>query len=568
MIEDKSLRVRKLITGRMLPAFITAYALGILIQFFAWRLELRSVVKLLWQGGLIALAIFPLAYWVIKFEPSQLTWKALRSAFFALIPLAVVGALLIPAQRTEPRFYLAAGIFTAASFMVLLGLAGLRISRRVENFGEYFLWIAFGGGVIAATVLLINGTSVRMYADDFIYTLERLNRGYWTGLVWFYLNWSGRIMSNFLVMGLADWRWLPFAQITAIIVTTFITFYYLVKDSLLKKVAAAIFATGWILFAVAAISPDFYKSIYWIVSSTSSLPVMFLIPLYILVVWISENGKKKPNLWLPGSLAALLSLMIATTHEAVVIGWVAAQVFVLIASGVKFKQLKRWQILVLAGAAAGILGFALQVFSPGNLYRGDKQSYTQTVQLLPLLQGTLTYYVSFLKSIPASGWLLLLSLIGVGALIPTGAARSWKWTAAILITAQLISASCFIAGVYIFSGPIPLRTQFIPAAYLAYGMLAAGLFLPRPGSKQVAVSCAVVFAALSVIISIPNLSRLASTMQPMRQFAQDWDERDALGRQDSANLYMIDIPWEDHEAKFISVQEYYRRIDAIPDTTQ
>jgi hypothetical protein len=366
-------------------------------------------------------------------------------------------------------------------------------------------------------------------------------------------------------LGLADWRWLPLAQIVGILAASVLALLVLVKSPNTRKILTAIFVSCWLLFSVVSIIPDFYKSLYWIVASAVSVPYMYLIPLYILVIVRSAScaGEKKV-VWL-GIIAGLLSLMVATTHEAGVVGWVAAQVFVLAASGMRFKQLKRWQILVIIGAAAGILGFALQVFSPGNLNRGDVQNYTRTVRVLPLIQGTLTFYFQYLRSITVPGWLLLFSLIGVGMLVPTAAPRCWKWSAAILVATHLIAASCFIVGVYVLSGSIPLRTQFTPAAYLAYGFFAAGLFLPRPGSKQLTAGYTIVFVLIAAIVGLPNLSRLADTMQPMRQFAQDWDKRDALGRQDAAYIYMIDIPWEEYEAKITSVQEYYRRIDAVPD---
>lgn len=565
MLEKTPANVKSLITTRILPTLLLTYALVVLIKLFAWNLELRSVVKLMGQSGLFAVVLLPLIYRVIKLDLNQATWKIVKSAFLSIIPLALVGAALIPAQTTEARYYMADAIFTTAAFIFLLGLVCLKFSKSVLSICDYILWIPFFLGVIGAIILLIEGTFTRMYADDFIYTLERLNRGYWNGQVWFYTNWSGRLFSNILVLGLADWRWLPLTQIFGILVTSILTLLVLVKDSTAKKVVISIFVSSWILFSVVSIIPDFYKSLFWIVASAASVPYMYLIPLYILVIVKSVNCTEKTKMIWFGILAGLLSLMVATTHEAGVVGWVAAQILILVASGINLRQMKRWQILVCIGIAAGILGFGLQIFSPGNLYRSDKQNYTQTVQIFPLLKGTLTYYLHYLKSIQTTGWLLLLSLIGVGALVPTGVSRGWKRVTVTLIATHLIAASCFIVGVYVFSGPIPLRTHFIPAVYLAYGFFATGLVLPRPASKQLAVAYTIVFVLISAIVSLPNLNRLAATIQPFRQFAHDWDERDVVGRQNSADMYMINIPWEDHEAKFIFAQEYYSRIDAIPD---
>jgi|GEM_PF-1558618 len=557
--------VKSLIASRIIQTFFTTYALVVLIQLLLWNLELRSVVILIGQSGLIAMVLLPLFYNLTQLDPKQISWKMVKSAFLAIIPLAVVGAVLIPAQTTAARFYLANAIFVLAAFVALLGLIGLRFSAYVILVFEYALWIAFLGGIIGAGILLLDGSFARMYADDFIYTLERLNRGYWYGQLWFYTNWSGRLFSNILVLGLADWRWLPFTQIVGILATSILTFVIILKDTIVKKVVIAIFVTGWLLFTVVSIIPDFYKSLYWIVASAASVPYMYLIPLYILVIVISMTSTRKSMLVGLGILAGLLSLMIATTHEAGVVGWVAAQVAVLAVSRFKIRQIKRWQYLVCIGVAAGVLGFGLQLFSPGNLYRGDKQDYAQTVQILPLLKGTLTFYFQYLKSIPITGQMLLLSLIGVGALVPIKLPREWKWVISTLIATQFIAASCFTIGVYVFSGPIPLRTHLIPAVYLAYGFFAAGLFLPRPGSKQLAIAYTVIFLLISAYVSLPNLNRLAGTIQPFRQFAQDWDERDAVGRQNSAKMYLIHIPWEKYEAKFIFAQEYYSRIDAIPD---
>jgi len=112
------------------------------------------------------------------------------------------------------------------------------------------------------------------------------------------------------------------------------------------------------------------------------------------------------------------------------------------------------------------------------------------------------------------------------------------------------------------SMPIPLRTQFIPSLYLVVGAFIVGMLLPRCPLKQVQDSLTVLFLLTLVFGSRLSIQQLMLTMEPVRQYAADWDARDTYIRATGTSPERIAVPWDEYEQNLKEIQRYYRTITA------
>jgi len=557
MLKPPALPQRRLSRARLFFSIVAAVSLALVAVLANWGFELRSMQKLAVQAGILSLALWPLLYGFVfhKLQPDI----ALKPDFliFSALLCILLALLVVPQQISAGRWIIALAITSLSCMGVVTGLFTSQLSEKPYTPLQVLFSLALVGGLIGMGIFLFNSLSVRMYGDDFVYTLEREARGYWGAVTWFYMNWSGRVFSNFLVMGLGDWRWTTLAELLSILAATFFMLRAIVKGSQGLRIPAILALTFWIPFAVFSVIPDVYKSLYWIVSSVAVLPVMACIPIYVLLVVLGVKSNTKR---LPWAVVAtfLLSFMVATTHEAAVLGWLAAQVIVLVYTWFTNRSNRRLLVLLIAGILAATAGLLAEVLSPGNLLRGVAQHYTRTTSLVELLTGSAACYIKYLRSISMPGWLALLTVASLGWWVETGVRRNGKAALAALLITQFLSAACFVPGVYAMSSTIPLRTQLIPGAYLIYGIFLTGLLLPRPANTRLSYALCAALLILVSVAGLQNIRRFTPTIVPMQQYARDWDVRDWQARHSDAEVTRIPIPWEEYEQKITYIQEYYR----------
>ena len=269
--------------SREIACALAAASLAVFSILAFWSFEIHSFQKLFNWGVALTVTFFAVLFLAFfrKF-PRKIEFD------FAFIAGALVASLVfillaLQPDPTDPRALASAGLvfFAFLSFCLFL-INPIHYYLGISPLKQIFFFSVLMLGFFGIGILLINGLSVRMYGDDFCYALQRLSAGWIGASLNFYRIWSARFSSNFLLMGLSDKHWAPLAQILAILCSFFLALkrwlYRANPNGWPVIIAAALF----IPFAAFSITPDLYKSVYWIVSSVAVLPLLALIPLYFL----------------------------------------------------------------------------------------------------------------------------------------------------------------------------------------------------------------------------------------------------------------------------------------------
>ncbi len=558
MPENLPINKTAFIRNRLLFTILPAASLAGLMVLTAWNFELRSLRSLVAQSALLALCLaIPLYFMVLgKKEPIR---PAAPASWPAGILVSVIFAILVtPGQNFSPRYFLSLAITAAACAVFNLFFLLPLIIRRAEMPARGLAWLTLAGGLTGMGILLYNSFSTRMYGDDFCYALVRESKGYLQSVIWFYNHWSGRFFSNFLLMGFNDKPWIVAVQLLGISAACFTILWNLNRGSTPQRVLSALAGAVWVPFTLFIITPDLYKSVYWIVSSVAVLPVLIFVPLHLALLWRFHNQPASGLNW-AAPLAAVISFAIAATHEAAVLGWLALQIISLAAAWLFARNKRPLLVLLCWSALAAAAGLAVELFSPGIEARAAAQDYPPAGSLPVLVQLTCRYFWEYLRAIPPFGWLAILSAAGLGLSLDTALPRRPVRAAAALVISTGMALACFAPGAYAMSSSIPLRTQVIPGAYLVYGIMAAALLLPRPPGKLWAAAAFALALLLTPTAALQSVQHVFPTVQPMLQFARDWEARDSQARQGNAAIQRIPIPWDEQEQEFSCTQDYYRR---------
>jgi hypothetical protein len=98
--------------------------------------------------------------------------------------------------------------------------------------------------------------------------------------------------------------------------------------------------------------------------------------------------------------------------------------------------------------------------------------------------------------------------------------------------------------------------------YLIVGAFLFGLLLPCPTRKQIRHSLAVFLFLVLIFGSRTSIQQLLLTMEPVRQYAADWDARDAQIRSTGEKPERIEVPWDEYEQNLDNIRLYYKHITA------
>ncbi len=544
------------IRNRLLLTILSAASLAGLMVLTTWNFELRSVRSLVIQSTLLAICLaIPLH--LLVFKKKETIRPAAPASWPAGILVSFIFSMLVtPAQNFSPRYFLSLAITAAACLVFNLVLLLPLITCHAKTPVRGLTWLTLVGGWIGMGILLFNSLSTRMYGDDFCYALVRESKGYFQSVIWFYNHWSGRFFSNFLLMGFNDKPWIVAVQLLGISAACFTIFWKLMEGSTDRRMLTALAGAVWAPLTSFIITPDLYKSVYWIVSSVAVLPVLILTPLHLGLLWRFRRAPAGGLLW-AAPLAALLSFSIAATHEAAVLGWLALQTVGLAAAWLFARNNRPLLILLICSVLAAAAGLSVELLSPGIDARAAAQDYPPAGSLPILVQLTCRYFFDYLRSIPSFGWLAMLAAAGLGFSLDSALPRRMVLSAAALFTAAGMVLVCFVPGAYAMSSSIPLRTQIIPSAWLVYGILAAALLLPRPPGKVWVTITFALALLLTSTAALQSVQHILPTIQPMQQFARDWDARDRQARQGNVEIQRIPIPWDEQEQEFSCTQSYY-----------
>lgn len=555
-------------TIQALPASIAAAAsMAVLITLSFWNFELRSLLRLSWQSGALSVVIWLAVYFLFYRKHRQPVEINLMAFMISAIAAIFLSYQVIPPQNPMSR-YIGIMVIASAAFVVFYFTclqALFSITRINEN--SLFLSMALICGLAGMLIILINSLSARMYGDDFYYAIQLRQLGLWKAVIWFYSNWSASFFSNFLIIGLSDKYRAILVFLVLDIMAIFMSWVLATDKKSLNRWLSAAAAALFIPLAVLTVTPDMYKSLFWICSTLSLLPFLILIPIYLVLVGRIYSGRQ-PISRIHLVAAVLLSFAISTTHEVASLGWLSMHAFGILwfhLSGSKQRGLKRFLV---AGLLGTLIGLAVLLASPGVAARVSEQNYPPPPPIPEILLNTFTHFFDFLRLVSAPyyqfhgdtrpGWFLIIAAAGLGWLSDAPFRRRYAHAGLLLACAVGMAAISFFPGAYIMSMPIPFRTQFIPSLYLVLGAFIFGLFLPRPAHQQIKTALTVLIALVLFFGSRTGIRQLLLTMDPVRQYAADWDARDAHVRLTGQEPERIEVPWDEYEQEFDTIKDYYR----------
>ena len=547
-------------------SFLAAGSLAVLINLSFWRYELNSILRLFLQSGVLSIGIWlGLHYFFyrklrnpISFDYKVLIICIISSFFFSF--------QIIPPQVTYIRYVLTVVITSFMFLFFYLSFLIAFINNEKIRWNSFFSTLAFICGFAGMLIIIISSLSARMYSDDFYHAVQLEKMGLWKSALWFYMSWSGSFFSNFLIMGLSNQYRAPFFFLIFILISFFLSLVKIVKNNPLERWLSALAGAFFIPFTVFTVTPDLYKSLFWICSCTGVFPLLIMIPIYLAIIAYlgSANQRSSRRLLIFGMV---LCFAITTTHEVASLGWAGMQIIGLIWFYVTGSKNVDQRNFLLAGALATLIGLTVMLVSPGGQARITAEHYLPSPPVTEVILSTTRDFLNFIKKIPTPyykyhgemrpGWFLIIAAAGLGWLTDTPFRRHLGKAALVLISSIGMAAVSFIIGAYLFNYT-PLRTQLIPSFYLVFGVFIFGMFLPRVTNNLLKTSITILIMMIMFFGSRISVSQLMLTIEPVRQYARDWDLRDKTVRLTEELPQRIDVPWEDHEAGFKWARLYYQ----------
>ncbi len=548
----------------------TASSLAILIILIKWGFELRSLTKLIVQAGMLVIPLSVLFFHFI-FRKAVLA----DHIDYWTIGIGICTSILTSSQVVSPPLtgtrYALTFILTSAIFLILYYFV-ISPLFRIGNipWERIVVCTTLISGLIGMVLIFTDSLYSRMYSDDFCYAINFDELGFPAAGLWFYQNWSGRFFSNFLVMGFADKPHTIIYQIIFTLLSLFFSIYFSSKSHTPKKDWLAYFSFSlFFTLTVSIVTPDFYKSFFWISSSLVLFPLFILIPIYMAGMLRLGLSKGKKCNWLI-ILAFLLSFFISTTHEIAALGWLALNLSIYAWLVINKKNENSLNNYLFSGILAAVFGLMVMLLSPGIENRAQVQHYPGATPILETLRIALRGSFEFVRNISDSyyafqgdwrpGWFFIIGVAGIGWIMDFPLSKNWKAAVlTILVTGAMIYVS-FIPGAYVYRGTIPLRSQMIPSFYLTLGSFLFGLLLPRPQRQRI-TNAVLFFVLISVFFGMrATVPQLFETIEPMRRYAAAWDKRDLKFRAFSGLPGQIDVPWDEYEQELNCIQMYYDHI--------
>jgi len=551
-------------------ALLAAFSLSLLTILAFWGFELRSAIKWILQSSLLAFPLFLILYFFF-YQNKQVTIDlSLSMLVIGMMTSALLTFQLLPAQMNQLRSIMVF-IVTTVLFFCLYSLLLLTFLKN-DNipWKGITVWFFFITGLISVTLIFRNSSFARLYSDDLCYAVNFDELGFPGAAFFFYRDWSGRFFSNFLVMGFTDQERSIMVLIILTIISMFSAVLFLIRA---EKVKDQFFAAAAVsLFFMATISiaaPDYYKSFFWISSIFIMFPIFIMAPLYLSVIFQILRGRVKNPLFLM-LLGAMLSFCITTTHEVGAVSFLTLNGLALIWAWWEKKRDKYLHWTLIAAIAAGLIGLAVMLSSPGIENRARLQQYPGSTPFPQTIPIVIENFFEFIHNINSPyyafegdgrpGWLLVISIVGLGWTLDFPFSRNWRSALNTAGMTLLIVLAASFPAAYVFRGNIPIRTQMIPTYFLTLGALLFGALLPTAKKKVVSAGISLLMITavlLGMKVAIPRLIEISG---PLKQYAQDWDARDAKYTKSMDDPPGIEVPWDEYEQNINCVELYYEHI--------
>ena len=554
----------------IIVALVAAFSLALLIILAIWGFNLRSITKWFIQAGILAIPLTIILHLIIYRKNIYRIEFDICETIINAGTAILLTTQIIPDQLTIERTF-TTSIVTALLFFVLYTTLFASLLNRLEiRWEKALIWIILISGIVSMSLIFKNILYARMYADDFCYAVNYDQLGFPGAGLYFYREWSGRFFSNFFVMGLADQPITIFFLLAISIVAIFILLLQVNihqnrDNHWVTAAASSVFFIPTLIF----LAPDFYKTLFWTGSTLVLFPVIILISLFLIASLQFLRSNKSTIFWWM-VFASLLSVCITTTHEVASLGWLFI-ILISIILTLSLKNVKRSFTYYLIGAAIGAIGgLVVMLLSPGIDNRAQIQNYPGATPLIETVFITMRNMLEFFSNITfpyyffeingRAGLLFIVGLIGLGWSLDVNYKRNWIRAITVLIVFLLMVMTTFFPGAYVYRGNIPLRSQMIPVFFLTTGFFLFSLNIPK--STKISIDRAVyIFVITSVVLGMRLIiPQMLSIMEPLQQYASDWDARDQKYIQSTEIPPRIDIPWEEYEQNIDCIELYYAHL--------
>ena len=549
--------------ARLLILIVSSLLLSFGLVVIANGFKILSFTRFLGMAALLTPIIFLVLYLLSRRNPIPDRFCLLRRHRIGALTIVLVALLL--SILLVPQ-YIDAGRYLLTVIVVLLTLVVWSIFAVLPDINagsdyleRIYLYLSLLAGLLGIALFFYMSLHARMYGDDFCYHINVLKNGYLPTVINFYITWSGRFFSNFVLFAASGFRWASLIQILLIVLSASVCSYLLTpfSDHKNRRLLWSMACGMLIPFLVFSLTPDPYKTLFWLVSSAALLPVLILLPLYLLLVWLTFQGDQiRPGLY--ALLAFTLSFLITTTHEVATLPMLALNSILLLAAFLTRKRCRDIKLITSAAFVGAITGAMVTLLSPGNYGRHTVQAYPPPPNMLTLVQTNTTFFFTFIGDVLAGpGWLALVGIFILGYLgwvVKSG--RLVSLTIVLLLTAGMVWLS-FIPGTYVAQVPIPYRSQFIPTTWLVIGTFCGGLLSPRIKSRYLYLSLLSIFLLLCAFNYTKIILSAYGMVDPIAVYAQDWDARHRLMLSSDRQPERIDVPWDEVEQKLDCIVHYY-----------
>ena len=568
MHNNKIPKSKPLIIKEKLASIVAAGSLAVLTILFFWGFELRSISRLFLQSIVLMVPLW-LGLYFFLYRKLSLSISFDLKVLITGVLLSILFSYQIIAPQINLFNYVFMIVITSLMFLLFyLSFLMSLLNNEKMRLNNIFSTLAFIIGLIGTVIVIINSLSIRMYGDDFCSAVQFEKLGLLKSGLWLYNSWSARFFSNFFVVGFSNQYRGPIFFLFFIQISIFFSFLNFVKRDTVDRFLLALAVAFFIPFSIYIVTPDLYKSLYWISSALTLLPLLVMIPIYLSIIY-QYLSKNQRNFQWSLIVGVLLSFAITTTHEIAALGWFIMHAIGLIWSylvGSKNIGLRNY---LFAGLIAASIGIIVLLSSPGVGARVASQSFPPPPPIKEIILFTARDVFDFVKNISLpiyryhgesrSGWFFIIAVGGLGWISETPIHRHFRDAALVFIATIAMIVVSFFPGVYITSSTIPLRTQFIPSLYLVFGVFTFGMCLPRFSNNLLKTFLTFLIMIIMFSGAYVGVSQLLLTIEPMRQFAREWDLRDETVRMTlEAPQRIEDVPWDKYEQGFNCVQSYYQ----------
>lgn len=426
---------------------------------------------------------------------------------------------------------------------------------------DFTKWLLFSIICILLVFFLshaIVGSYTRMVSDDYSVGGQARTKGYLEGIAYrYYQGGNGRYTYSLVSLALARFPSNFFQFLTGIVITVYLLAATLLLHRLLTLSSSVFgwsvaFVTAGSLIGASFISaPNLFQVLYWKIGTINyTYPVIFFL-FYLNYLLAKKQEAETSNLFfLPAFLIPFLNgafnEALLAVQTSVIALWGAYEWF-------RNRNTLTFRLLA-AGVAGSLLSLMLVLFSPATAHRQSSFPTANTLNLLQIIVKTWSLSLQFIISVLDRYSMLTLYIVLFGVFLGLyGLGKNTlpksgitKTVMRILIFGSiglLLIISAFATGVVGLGIEIPDRTKYIPLLVLLTGLMLQGFLVGAwlydifPDSTKLSAWLWVPVTCLAAWLFINAALTNFSHIEYLREYAHQWDERDALIKQSAdANL--------------------------------